>query len=126
MKNEIKNRNYTIDILRLLMAIFIVALHSNLFIEYNVVVSYFPSQVISRLGVPFFALIVGYYFFKSNSAKKYSKILFRYFQTYVLWKAIFYNSIDIEYIWTAKYGYKYADTVDIFSDFLFHDGVWFK
>lgn len=88
--NGIKNRNYTIDILRLLMAIFIVALHSNPFAEYNAVVSYFPSQVISRLGVPFFASIAGYYFFKNKSEKKYPKMLFRYFQTSVIWSGIYF------------------------------------
>ncbi len=49
-----RQRNFSIDFLRLVMAVFIVALHSNPFVEYSAIVSYFPSQILSRLGVPFF------------------------------------------------------------------------
>lgn len=65
-----KTRNYTIDQLRLIMALLIVALHSNPFAEYNSFVSYFPSQVLSRLGVPFFAAVAGYYFFSEEISNK--------------------------------------------------------
>ena len=54
-------RNNTIDLLRFIMALLIVALHSSPFLDYNPYVSYFFSQVLSRLGVPFFAAITGYY-----------------------------------------------------------------
>lgn len=50
-----QRRNYTIDFMRLIMAMFIVALHSNPFAEYSALISNFPTQVLSRLGVPFFA-----------------------------------------------------------------------
>lgn len=55
-------RNCTIDILRLVFSVLIVALHTSPFVEYNAVASYFFSQVLSRLAVPFFAAVAGYYF----------------------------------------------------------------
>lgn len=85
-----QRRNYTIDFIRLIMAMFIVALHSNPFVEYSALISYFPSQVLSRLGVPFFAAIAGYYFFHSDSNKKYQKTIQRYLQPYFLWSVIYF------------------------------------
>lgn len=84
-----QRRNYTIDFMRLIMAMFIVALHSNPFAEYSAFISYFPSQVLSRLGVPFFAAIAGYYFFHSDS-KNIKKTIQRYLQLYFLWSVIYF------------------------------------
>lgn len=84
-----QRRNYTIDFIRLIMAMFIVALHSNPFAEYSALISYFFSQVLSRLGVPFFAAIAGYYFFRSDSNKKYQKTIQRHLQPYFLWSVIY-------------------------------------
>lgn len=84
-----QRRNYTIDFMRFIMAMFIVALHSNPFAEYSAFISYFPSQILSRLGVPFFAAIAGYYFFRNDSNKKYQKTIQRYLQPYFLWSVIY-------------------------------------
>lgn len=62
------SRNTTLDCMRLVFAVSIVALHTNPFIEYNGFISYFFSQVISRLGVPFFSLLAGYYFLFDRSS----------------------------------------------------------
>jgi peptidoglycan/LPS O-acetylase OafA/YrhL len=51
----IKRRNNTIDILRVIFALLIVALHTDLFLDVHPMLHYFVSQVLSRLGVPFFA-----------------------------------------------------------------------
>ena len=85
-----QRRNYTIDFMRLIMAMFIVALHSNPFAEYSALISYFPSKVLSRLGVPFFAAIAGYYFFRSDPDKTYQKTIQRYLQPYFLWSVIYF------------------------------------
>ena len=84
-----KTRNYTIDLLRLIMALFIVALHSNPFAEYNAFISYFPSQVLSRLGVPFFAAVAGYYFFSEEiSNKRVWASIKKYLSVYTIWSSI--------------------------------------
>lgn len=84
-----QRRNYTIDFMRLIMAMLIVASHSYPFAEYSAFISYFPSVVLSRLGVPFFAAIAGYYFFRSDSNKKYQRTIQRYLQPYFLWSVIY-------------------------------------
>lgn len=84
-----QKRNCTIDFLRLLMALLIVALHCNPFAEYNALISYFPSQVLSRIGVPFFAAIAGYYFFQKEDIGRYFSTLCKYCEKYTIWSVIF-------------------------------------
>lgn len=108
-----QKRNCTIDFLRLLMALLIVALHCNPFAEYNALISYFPSQVLSRIGVPFFAAIAGYYFFQKEDIEyfcaeeprfpelrckttqhtqdigRYFSTLCKYCEKYTIWSVIF-------------------------------------
>lgn len=84
-------RNYTIDLLCLFMAFLIVSLRCNLLAEYNAVVSYFLSQVLSRIGVPFFATVAGYYFFQNEKTEKYFIILQKYFEKYTIWSAVFFT-----------------------------------
>lgn len=84
-----RGRNYTIDLLRLFMSLFIVALHCNPFAEYNSLVSYIPSQVMSRFGVPFFSGVAGFYFFQNERTGKYSSTLLKYIEKYSIWSAIF-------------------------------------
>lgn len=75
--------------MRLLMAVLIVALHTSPLLDINQYASYVPSQVFSRLGVPFFAGVAGYYFFKNSSQSKYKKSLIKYAQLYLMWTAIY-------------------------------------
>lgn len=86
----IRERNYTIDILRLLMALLIVALHCNVLAEYSAIASYIPSQILSRLGVPFFATVAGYYFFLNEKTEKYSLTLRKYVETYTIWSILYF------------------------------------
>lgn len=99
MKQE---RNYTIDLLRLFMSLFIVALHCNLFAEYNAMVSYIPSQVLSRFGVPFFAAVAGYYFFQNKNTVKYTSTLLKYIEKYTIWSIIYYIYIYANFIFQIR------------------------
>ena len=89
MKKIEMERNYTIDFIRVIMAIFIVALHSTPFVEYNDYFSYFVSQVLARIGVPFFAMIAGYYCFRSYSQAKCGRLIMRYLEIYTVWSVIY-------------------------------------
>lgn len=89
-----QQRNFTIDYFRLLMTFLIVALHSSPFLEYNAIISYFPSQVLSRIGVPFFASVAGYYFFKDYKCN-YKKTALKYFIKYSFWSVIYFIFIKI-------------------------------
>lgn len=83
------SRNTTLDCLRLVFAFFIIALHTNPLAEYSAFISYFPSQVLSRLGVSFFSLLAGYYFFNNFSKEKYKNTIKRYFCSYSIWSALY-------------------------------------
>ena len=83
-----KKRNYIIELLRLFFAIEIVALHSSPLAEVNGFISYFCSQTISRLGVPFFSAVAGYFFFGGAKKKNYDKYLKRYIFIYSFWSCL--------------------------------------
>ena len=70
MKNEIGNniklgtysgRNCSIDLFRLLCAIFVVAIHTKLFFDINPILGYSVKHAITRIAVPFFFCVMGFY-----------------------------------------------------------------
>lgn len=87
--NQIK-RNSKIDFLRLFFAVCIVALHCEPLFEYNQTISYFVSHIASRLVVPFFSAVSGYYFFKSSDSGKYKKTLLSFIATYSVWSGLMF------------------------------------
>ncbi len=91
MKKMGLNRNCTIDILRLFFSILVVAIHTSPFIEYNAILSYFCSQTVSRLAIPFFAGVAGYFYFKDKSKGKNKKYLKKYTLIYSFWSAVMFT-----------------------------------
>ena len=79
-----ETRNNSIDMFRLLCACLVVAIHTSLLKEFYPNISFFITQVVARIAVPFFFCIAGYFYFKSlqkndNVFLKYiKKILFIY------------------------------------------------
>ncbi len=53
-------RNLYVDVLKLVMAFLIVALHGQMFYEVNDLVYYIFHEGVTRLGVPVFLLISGF------------------------------------------------------------------
>ena len=101
MKNEIGNniklgthsgRNCSIDLFRLLCAIFVVAIHTKLFFDINSILGYSVKHVITRIAVPFFFCVMGYYYIKKliNNEKPFKKNFIRYLKVYVVWSVIYY------------------------------------
>ena len=84
-------RNYTIDIIRIIMAVMVVALHTSPLLEYSAIMSYFPSQVLSRLGVPFFAAVAGYFYFKNVNNSRVINSLKKYIFLYSFWSVIMFG-----------------------------------
>ena len=82
-------RNCTIDFLRLFFSILVVAIHTSPLIEFNEVISYFCSQTISRLAVPFFSAVAGYFFF-SKSTRKYWNSILKYLIIYSFWSVLMF------------------------------------
>ena len=59
-----KRFNKLIDDLRIIAAILVVAIHTAPLFEYNEFISYFITNIIGRLAVPYFFVLSGYFLFK--------------------------------------------------------------
>ncbi len=57
-------RNASLDLLKILLSLMVVAVHSEFLKEYSFDVSYILTQSIFRMAVPIFFIINGYYFYK--------------------------------------------------------------
>ncbi|OTG65344.1 hypothetical protein B9T25_12135 [Acinetobacter sp. ANC 4470] len=96
-------RNLSIDILKVILAIGVVFLHIHIFSDISTLLSHVFVQGIFRLAVPVFLVITGYYFFYINSIQKYKTWLKRVFILYVVWM-IFYLPIW----WTKSSAYNFS------------------
>ena len=81
-------RNFLIDFVRVMFAVQIVMLHTSPFIEYNSYLSYIVCHVYSRLAVPFFAAISGYYLFQDYSIENALLYTKKILITYVFWNSL--------------------------------------
>lgn len=100
-KNNIKKigseRNNSIDIFRIICAILVVTIHTNPFFEINTYLGYFISQVLSRVSVPFFFSISGYYYIckmeKISDRGKAFSVFFPFFaktfRLYTFWSVVY-------------------------------------
>ena len=61
-----------LDIAKFIMAIFIVMLHSSLFIEISYNIHYLFEYAITRVGVPFFFIVSGFLLYRKIDIKKIS------------------------------------------------------
>ena len=61
---NIKGRYPSIDIFRYVCAVLVIAIHTRPFNEINTTLSYLASDVIPRIGVPFFFITSGYFYIR--------------------------------------------------------------
>lgn len=83
-----QKRNYTIDIIRVILAIMVVALHTSPLSEINFYIYYFSSHIFSRLAVPFFAAVSGYYLFGNYSVEKTVAYLRKMIIAFCFWTTL--------------------------------------
>lgn len=100
-------RNLTIDVLKIILALFVVFLHMNFLKETYPMMSFLLVNGIFRIAVPVFLVITGFYFFHIDTAKKLQKWLFRTFLLYAIWMMIYisYWKDDDEVWLTVIFGY---------------------
>lgn len=100
-------RNLTIDILKIILAFFVVFLHMNFLRETFPLTGYLLVNGLFRIAVPVFLIISGYYFFHIDNAKKLRKWLLRTFLLYGIWMVVYFNHWkDNEEVWlTIIFGY---------------------
>lgn len=100
-------RNLSIDVLKIILAFFVVFLHMNFLKETYPALSYILVNGLFRIAVPVFLVITGFYFFHINNKVKLKKWLFRTFLLYAIWMLIYISYWkDNEQIWlTVIFGY---------------------
>ncbi|WP_312346228.1 acyltransferase family protein [Chryseobacterium binzhouense] len=84
-------RNLSIDVLKIILAFFVVFLHMNFLKESNPALSYVLVNGLFRVAVPVFLIITGFYFFHIDDTKKLKKWFFRTFVLYIIWMAVYYS-----------------------------------
>lgn len=93
IKYESKIKITSIDLMRVVCAYMVVAIHVHPFEEINSDIGYVFTQVVPRIAVPFFFVVSGYFFTKSLI--KDSNITFKYLKrliiTYILWSLIYFT-----------------------------------
>ncbi|EXJ09154.1 acyltransferase family protein [Nitrincola nitratireducens] len=82
-------RNFSLDILKLVMALMIVGLHADFLGEYSKLFQYLTVNGLFRISVPIFLIINGYFFFDIH-AKKNQRIWFnRLITLYIFWMFLY-------------------------------------
>jgi surface polysaccharide O-acyltransferase-like enzyme len=82
-------RNLSIDILKIIMAFLIICLHGNFLTDVNGYLGYVFVNGLSRIAVPTFLIVSGFYFYEVNSKEKFIKWIKRLFYLYSIWFIIY-------------------------------------
>ncbi|ASW74259.1 acyltransferase [Chryseobacterium piperi] len=82
-------RNLSIDILKIILAFFVVFLHMHVFRDSHRVLSFVLVNGVFRMAVPAFLIITGYYFYYVDTTDKLKKWLIRTFLLYLIWSLVY-------------------------------------
>lgn len=82
-------RNLSIDILKIILAFFVVFLHMHLLRDSYPELSFVLVNGIFRMAVPTFLIITGYYFYYVDNTDKLKKWLIRTFSLYFIWSLVY-------------------------------------
>ena len=90
--NSVKTRNASIDLFRYICAVLVVAIHTRPFEEFSTFLGFFFSQVLTRVAVPFFFVVAGYFYIAKLEKGKtpFFKYIKRLLVTYLLWSMVYY------------------------------------
>lgn len=127
-----KRKTYcSIDIMKFMGAVLVVAIHTTPLKEYNQYLSFGITQIIARIAVPFFFVCAGYFFTMKLSSCDNSKVILknylkRLLVLYLCWSAIYF-------IYDIKNQFLYTDNILIviikyIRDFVFlgsHFHLWY-
>lgn len=102
-------RNLSLDILKLLLAIFVVFLHTSFFLDFSKEISYLLVQGLFRTAVPLFLIITGFYFIHVDTKKKFVNWFKRVALLFLIWNLFYiplwYTSNIFSFLLTAFNGY---------------------
>jgi len=92
-------RSLSIDILKIVLAIFVVFLHMHVLRETYPSLSYVLVNGLFRIAVPVFLIISGYYFFYVDGFKRLKKWSLRILLLYIIWSVVYFQ------LWKEKDNY---------------------
>lgn len=99
-------RNLSIDVLKIILAFFVVFLHMQLLKDSYPLANYLSVNGLFRIAVPVFLIITGYYFYYIDNKVKLKKWLVRTFLLYIIWTFIYISYWkDDEILLTLLFGY---------------------
>ncbi|MDH6253042.1 hypothetical protein M2347_002769 [Chryseobacterium sp. H1D6B] len=82
-------RNLSIDVLKIILAFFVVFLHMHILKDSYPLASFILVNGVFRIAVPAFLIITGYYFYHIDTVVKLKKWLIRTFLLYAVWSIIY-------------------------------------
>ena len=87
-----KMRNCSIDIFRFVCAIMVVAIHTHPFADVNKELGYIFTQIIPRIGVPFFFAVAGFFYTQKleKGQESFLPYIKRLLITYFIWSCFYY------------------------------------
>lgn len=82
-------RKLSIDVLKIILAFFVVFLHMHLLKDSFPMLGYVLVNGLFRMAVPVFLIITGYYFYHIDNIEKLKKWSFRILLLYLIWSLIY-------------------------------------
>ncbi|MET7036705.1 acyltransferase family protein [Elizabethkingia miricola] len=82
-------RNISLDILKFILAFFVIGLHGSLFYDINPYLSFTFVSGLFRVAVPLFILITGFFFAEISNNKGFIKWCKRILFLYIFWNIIY-------------------------------------
>lgn len=95
-------RNISLDILKIFLAVSVIALHAKIFFDVDQKLSFFTVNGIFRVGVPIFLIITGYYFLSVNNLKIWLKRIIFLYMTWMIIYSYFYMDFSLSFLAIAK------------------------
>jgi len=90
-------RNVGIDVLKLLLTLMVVGLHSGFLVDVNATASYLTVNGLFRIAVPLFLLINGFYFYNALVENRVQQWIMRVAFLYVFWMLVY------SYFWIPSF-----------------------
>lgn len=84
-----KEKNYTIDFLRIVMACLVVMIHAGSIKHDKNLVEFTVTEGVCRIAVPFFFVVSGYYLYSSIQLNKFSSWLSKIVKLYIFWSLMY-------------------------------------
>lgn len=96
------NRNISVDVLKLILSFFIIGLHFNFLADIHPYLGFLFTEGISRIGVPIFLIISGFYYVEKPTLKEHIPTLLKLFSLYLFWMLIYFFAMKSENKWPEK------------------------